>query len=65
MFLTKYFSGDQIKKAEVSRAYSKYGGEEGFGGENREEGHLEDPGANGRMILKQIFEKWDEGRSLD
>jgi len=23
--------------------------------------HLEDPGAYGRIILKYIFRKWDEG----
>ena len=37
MLLTKYYSGDRIKKNEVGRARSTYGGEEwcmqGFGGE--------------------------------
>jgi hypothetical protein len=27
----------------------------------RERGHLEDPSVDVRMILKWIFEKWDEG----
>jgi hypothetical protein len=33
----------------------------GFWWENTREGsHLEDPGEDWRIILKQIFEKWDE-----
>jgi hypothetical protein len=31
----------------------------------REEGHLEDPGKDWRIILKWIFEKWDVGPGLD
>ena len=41
------------------------GGEEmyiqGFGGEPREIGHLEDTGVDGRIILRWIFRKWDVG----
>ena len=31
----------------------------------REEGHLEDPDVDGKIILKLIFEKFDGGRGLD
>ena len=39
------------------------GGEErciqGFGEETRERDHLDDPGVNGRIILKCFLKKWD------
>jgi len=31
----------------------------------RERGHLEDPDADGRIILRWIFRKWDVGHGLD
>jgi hypothetical protein len=47
--------GDQIKKAEMGRAYSMYGGEDRvLVGKCEGRNHLEDPGINGRIILKWI-----------
>jgi hypothetical protein len=34
-------------------------------GNLRERDHLDDPGADGRIILKWIFKKWDGGHGLD
>jgi hypothetical protein len=46
-------------------ACSVCGGEEscirGFDGEAREIDHLEEPGVDGRIILRRIFKKWDVG----
>jgi hypothetical protein len=57
--------GDQIKKNEVGRACSTHGrGEVHTGfcwGHLREGDHLENPGIDGRIILKWIFKKWDGG----
>jgi hypothetical protein len=55
MVFTKYYLGDQIKKNDMDGGCSTYGGEE------RERDHLEDPGLDGRRVLKWIFGKWDGG----
>ena len=49
----------------MSRACSAYESREkviqGLGGGLRERGHLEDPGVDGRIILRWIIRKWDVG----
>jgi hypothetical protein len=45
VLLNQYCSNDKIKKNEIGRACSAYGGE--------------DPGIDGRIILRWIFRKWE------
>jgi hypothetical protein len=57
IFLDKYYSGDQIEKNEMDGTYSTYGERRGVyrWGNLRERDHLEDPGLDGRVILKWTF----------
>jgi len=59
--IAKYYSGDQMN--EMGESCSTYGGRELFTrfwrGNLREREQLENPGVDGRIILKWIFRKWD------
>jgi hypothetical protein len=64
VLLTKY-SSNKIERSEImGGACSTYGGMktciQGFGGGKLREGdHLENPGVDGRIILRWVFRKWD------
>jgi hypothetical protein len=54
--------GDQIEKVEMGGARSTMGDRRGaafWWGDLRKGGHLKDPGIDGRIILKCIFERCD------
>ena len=59
MLLTK---GEQIEKNEMGGACSTYEDSRGvYRVLMRERDHLEDPGVDGRIILRWIFRKWRAG----
>jgi hypothetical protein len=63
LLLTKYYSGEKIKKNEMGGACGTCGKEEKYikcfgGGDVREIKHLEDPNVDGSVILKWIVKKW-------
>ena len=47
----------------MGQTFGTYWGEQrciqGLGGNLRERDHLQDPGVDGRIILRWIFRKWD------
>jgi hypothetical protein len=61
--------GDKIKKNEMDMSYSTYGdGRDVYSvwwEDLRKRAQWGDPVVDGRIILRQIFRKWDEGYGLN
>jgi hypothetical protein len=60
-----HYSGDKIKKNETGRACSTYGERRGpyrFWWRNQDvTDQLEDPGVDGRIVLRWILSEWNGG----
>jgi hypothetical protein len=58
-----FYTGDQIKSNQMGEASGMNGRQktciQGWWGDMRERDHLEDLGADGKIMLKWIFKKWD------
>jgi len=63
VLLTKYYSGDQIEKNEMSGHVARMGEGRGayrfFVGKPEGKSHLKDPAVGGSIVLKWIFRKRD------
>jgi hypothetical protein len=61
VIITKYYSGDQIKKSEMGRARSAYGGKErcieGFGREPEGKGLLRRPRRRSKDNIRMNLQK--------
>jgi hypothetical protein len=65
--LSELLKTPRRKKNHVTTRSKKHGWGTGethteFQRRNLREGHLKEPGVNGRIIVKCIFEKWDGGK---
>jgi len=70
VLLAKYYSGNQIEKNEMGGACSTYGGRGEvhtvlWCGNLKERDHFENPGVDGRIILRWILRKWVGGGCTD
>jgi hypothetical protein len=64
VLLTKYYLGNQIEKNGMCEACSAHGGADLVGKPDGKR-PLENPGIDGRIILRWIIRKWDGCHGLD